>query len=69
LAGSPRSDTSQTAPKSTQPGEDIVTRRPDEQVRKYELVDNGDRWVLVTQLDPKTEQSIKFAFEEALARQ
>jgi hypothetical protein len=69
LAGNPRSDTSQTAPKPSQPGEDTVTRRPDDEVRKYELVDNGDHWVLVTKLDPKTEQSIQFAFDDALARQ
>jgi len=69
LAGSPRSDSNPTAPKSKEPGEDTVTRRPDEQVRKYELVDDGKRWALVTKLDPKTEQSIQFAFDEALALQ
>jgi hypothetical protein len=60
--------TSPTAPQ--QPAEDIVLRRPPNQdVRKYELVDDGDRWVLITKPDPKTEQSIEFAFSEALARQ
>jgi hypothetical protein len=69
LASSPRNDTSQSAPKTTQPVQDIVTRRPNEDVRKYELVDDGDRWVLITKPDPKTEQSIEFAFSQALARQ
>jgi hypothetical protein len=69
LAGSPRSDTSQTTPKPTQPGEDVVARQPDQEVRKYELVDDGNHWVLVTNLDPKTERSIQFAFDDALARQ
>jgi len=69
LAGSPHNESSQSAAKSTQPGEDIVTRRPNDDVRKYELEDDGDRWVLITKPDPKTEQSIQFAFSEALARQ
>jgi len=69
LAGGSRSDSSQAAPKVSQPDEDIVSRRPNEDVRKFELEDNGDRWVLVTRPDPKTEQSIAFAFSEALAHQ
>jgi hypothetical protein len=51
------------------PEEDVVSRRPNQDVRKYELVDDGDHWVLITKPDPKTEQSIEFAFSEALARQ
>lgn len=69
LASQPPNDTPQSATKITQPAEDIVTRRPHEDIRKYELVDDGDRWVLITKPDPKTEQSIEFAFSEALARQ
>jgi hypothetical protein len=69
LAGPPQNGNSQSATKPTQPDEDIVTRRPNEEVRKYELVDDGRQWVLVTKLDPKTEQSIQFAFDEALGRQ
>ena len=49
--------------------EDKVTRRPTEDVRKYELVDDGEHWTLVSKLDPKTEASIKFAFEQALSGQ
>jgi hypothetical protein len=68
LAQPGRSEPS-TSPTKT-PAEDIVLRRPPNQdVRKYELVDDGDRWVLITKPDPKTEQSIEFAFSEALARQ
>ena len=69
LAGAPRNDNAQSATQSIQPDEDIVTRRPNEEVRKYDLIDDGQQWVLVTKLDPKTEQSIQFAFDEALARQ
>jgi hypothetical protein len=69
LAGPPPSDKSQSPTKPTGPEEDVVTRRPDVDTRKYELIDDGDRWVLITKLDPKTEQSIRFAFDEALARQ
>ena len=47
------------------PDEDVVTRRPNEDVRKYELVDDGEHWVLITKPDPKTEQSIEFAFDRS----
>jgi hypothetical protein len=63
-----RSDSSSSIPEP-QMEEDKVTRRPTEDVRKYELVDDGQRWVLVTKLDPKTEAAIQFAFDDALARQ
>jgi hypothetical protein len=69
LAQSSHSEPSSSATKPQQPAEDIVTRRPNEDIRKYELVDDGDRWVLITKPDPKTEQSIEFAFSEALAHQ
>jgi hypothetical protein len=69
LAGTSHTDTSQSAPKVSQPEEGIVSRRPNEDVRKFELEDDGGRWVLVTKPDPKTEQSIAFAFSEALAHQ
>jgi hypothetical protein len=69
LASGTQNDASQSATKTTLPGEDIVTRRPHEDIRKYELQDDGNRWVLITKPDPKTEQSIEFAFREALARQ
>jgi hypothetical protein len=69
LASSTHGDTSPSATKVPQPAEDIVSRRPNEDIRKYELVDDGDRWALITKPDPKTEQSIEFAFSEALAHQ
>jgi hypothetical protein len=69
LAGKTHSDNSQSAPKPTQSDEEIVTRQPDKVVRKYDLIYDDDRWVLVTKTDPKTEQSIQFAFDEALASQ
>jgi|SRR6476620_10552892 len=69
LAGPTHNESAQSVAKTTQPGEDIVTRRPHDDIRKYQLEDDGDRWVLITKPDPKTEQSIEFAFSEALARQ
>jgi hypothetical protein len=69
LANSSHNESAPTTAKATKPGEEIVTRRPNEDVRKYELEDDGDRWVLITKPDSKTEQSIAFAFSEALARQ
>jgi hypothetical protein len=49
----------------TQP-EEVVARRSDEDVRNYELAYENNRWVLKTELDPKTEQSIQYAFQHAL---
>jgi len=69
LAQPSRSEPSPSATTPQQPAEDVVSRRPNQDVRKYELVDDGDRWVLITKPDPKTEQSIEFAFSEALPRQ
>lgn len=69
LASTARSDTSQSASKIALPDEDTVTRRPNEDVRKFELEDDDGRWVLITKPNPKTEQSIEFAFAEALAHQ
>jgi hypothetical protein len=43
-----------------------VIRQADEDVRTYDLVYRDGRWVLVTELDPETEQSIKKAFDRAL---
>jgi hypothetical protein len=71
LAGKPRSDNSESAanPQTQQSAEDIVARQPDKEDRNFDLVYENDRWVLVTKTDPKTEQSIQFAFDEALANQ
>lgn len=46
-----------------------VARKENENVRTYELVYENGRWKLVTSLDPKTEKSIQFAFEQALESQ
>ncbi len=69
LAGPQKIDAPPSPTKLPTQDEDLVSRRPDEDVRKYELVDDGQHWVLVTKLDPKTEQSIQFAFDEAIKQQ
>jgi len=46
-----------------------VARKEDQHERKYELLFENGRWKLTTKLDPKTEGSIKLAFERALATQ
>jgi len=46
-----------------------VARRQSAAERKYELVYENDRWILVTPLDPETERSIQNAFDRALAEQ
>ena len=66
ISGRPAAESStSSAPRS----EDVVARRPDEESRKYELVYEGDRWKLVTELDPDTESSIQNAFKNALDSQ
>jgi hypothetical protein len=65
VSGKSAVEPSSSAPRS----EDVVARRPDEETRKYELVYEGDRWKLVTELDPDTESSIQNAFKNALDSQ
>jgi hypothetical protein len=69
LAGANRAPKSPTLSSPKQADEETVTRRPTIEVREYELTYDGDRWQLVTKPDPKTEQSIQFAFDQALDRQ
>jgi hypothetical protein len=49
--------------------EDAVARRADEEVRTYELAYENSQWVLKTELDLKTELSVKNAFDYALKLQ
>ncbi len=46
-----------------------VSRLADEESRTYDLAYENGRWVLKTELDPKTEQSVSNAFKFALAQQ
>jgi hypothetical protein len=46
-----------------------VARTANKLERYYELVHENGRWKLVTKLDPNTEESIKLAFDRALASQ
>jgi hypothetical protein len=50
-------------------GDSVVSRRPDQMKREYELRYQNGRWELVTKLDPETEQSIDNAFKHALQTQ
>lgn len=54
---------------SAKSSDDVVARRPDEEVRKYELLHRNGKWVLTTELNKETEQSIQNAFNSALAVQ
>ena len=61
-------------PRATTPKADknVVTVAPpveNKHERTYHLVHENGRWKLVTKLDPKTEESIKFAFDRALNSQ
>jgi hypothetical protein len=46
-----------------------VAQAMNENERTYDLVYENGRWKLVTKLDPKTEESIKYAFDRALDSQ
>jgi hypothetical protein len=54
--------------KSKEPQE-TVARRQGTESKKYELVYENNKWLLLTAIDPKTEKSIQFAFDEALSVQ
>lgn len=49
----------------TDPG-DSVLRRPDEDIRTIDLAYEDDRWVLKSEFDPTTEQSLANAIDRAL---
>jgi len=53
----------------TDSAEEVAASRPDQRVRKYDLVYENGRWVLATKPDPKNEKSIQFAFDQALSSQ
>jgi hypothetical protein len=69
LAGKTTNENVEESAKSKQPSQETVTRKQDKEERKYELRYENDRWELLTKLDPKTEASIQFAFNEALSLQ
>ena len=47
----------------------IVARKETKHERSYQLVYENGRWKLITKLDPKTEKSIQYAFDQALKSQ
>ena len=49
--------------------EDAVQREQNEDVHTYDLAYENNRWVLKTELDPKTEQAVSNAFNHALSSQ
>jgi hypothetical protein len=49
--------------------ESTISRRENQSDRKYELEYKDGRWTLLTELDPKTEQAIEYAFDYALKTQ
>jgi hypothetical protein len=68
----PSGDTNQkrrTAKSASEKPDKTVTRQADKQERNYELVYEDGKWMLVTPLDPETEQSIQNAFKRALEMQ
>ena len=68
LIGKPAAEGSKTStPARTT--EDVIRRPPDDEVRKYELLYQDGRWILVTELSKETEQSIQNAFNSALSTQ
>lgn len=47
----------------------VAPPRDIKQERSYDLVHENGRWKLISKLDPRTEESIKFAFDRALDSQ
>jgi hypothetical protein len=68
-SGSAAEDKSSEKSTASRAGEAPVARRPDEEVRKYELIYESGRWKLVTKLNEQTEKSIENAFSNALNTQ
>jgi hypothetical protein len=68
LAGQPSASGPTSRPNQAT-SESTVARRKDESDRKYELEYREGRWVLLTKLDPETEQGIQYAFDHALKTQ
>jgi hypothetical protein len=68
VASVPSAGRSSTAGKSNGSVGKVV-REENVLEREYELVHENGRWKLVTELDPATEESIKLAFDRALAAQ
>jgi hypothetical protein len=62
----PRNEPRRTSPGAT---EQFVDRRADQGERDYDLVYEGGRWKLITELDDETEQAIRDAFKRALDTQ
>jgi hypothetical protein len=65
-SASSKNDSRRTTPGET---EQFVDRRADAGERHYELVYENDKWRLVTELDPETEQATRDAFDRALKTQ
>jgi hypothetical protein len=68
LAG-PASGTGPNPEPSAANSDSMVARRENQSDRKYELEYKDGRWTLLTELDPDTEQGIKYAFDYALETQ
>jgi hypothetical protein len=68
LAGQPSASGPSSRPNAVT-SDSTVARRRDQSDRKYELEYHEGRWVLLTKLDPETEQGIQHAFDHALKTQ
>lgn len=49
--------------------DEVITRHADEDERRYDLIYENGRWILMTQLDSETERAIANAFQYALDMQ
>ncbi len=66
--GKASSDDSKSAATSTHTSEQVIPHEDNEE-RKYELLYQDGRWVLVTELNKETEQAVQNAFKTALDTQ
>jgi hypothetical protein len=67
-AAKPSPDDSKSAATPTRTSEQVIPHE-DNEVRKYDLLYQDGRWILVTELNKETEQAVQNAFKTALDTQ
>jgi hypothetical protein len=67
--GTNGADPRATGPKADKNVVSVAPPVDNKDERTYDLVHENGRWKLISKLDPKTEESIKFAFDRALESQ
>jgi len=67
--GKSSTESSKSAAPATHPTEQVLSPKPDVEERKYDLLYQDGRWILVTELNKETEQAVQNAFKSAFETQ